>query len=109
MPTLRKCLRHPGTYLALLGLILAAVVADSLRPPDREVSAHVYVAMVRAYRTAGRPVVANFVQCRFRPTCSRYSIAAVQKYGLRRGLALTSARLWRCRSGVLLGSDDPLP
>jgi uncharacterized protein len=109
MPTLRKCLRHPGTYLALLGLILAAACADSFRPPDRQVSAHVYVAVVRAYQTSGRPVVASFVQCRFRPSCSRYSIEAVEKYGLRKGLALTSARLWRCRGSVPLGSNDPLP
>jgi hypothetical protein len=109
MPTLRKCLRHPGTYLALLGLILAAACADSFRLPDRQLSAHVYVAVVRAYQTAGRPVVASFVQCRFRPSCSRYSIEAVEKYGLRKGLALTSARLWRCRSSVPLGSNDPLP
>jgi len=33
----------------------------------------------------------------------------VQTYGLRKGFALTVARLWRCRSAVPLGTDDPLP
>jgi putative membrane protein insertion efficiency factor len=109
MPTLRKSLSHPGTYLALLGLLLAVGVADSFRPPDRQLSARAYIAVVRGYQSWGRPVVANFVACRFRPTCSRYSIEAVQKYGLRRGLALTCLRLWRCRSSVPQGSSDPLP
>ncbi len=109
MPTLRKCLSHPGTYLALLGLLAGLVCADSFRPPDRQFSARVYIALVHGYQHLGHPVLAGFVQCRYRPTCSRYSIEAVQKYGLRKGFALTAARLWRCRSAVPLGSSDPLP
>jgi putative membrane protein insertion efficiency factor len=109
MSTLRKCVKHPGTYLALLGLILSAAWADSFRSPDRQLSARAYVVLVRGYQSVGSPVAADFVQCRYRPTCSRYSIEAVQKYGLRRGLVLTSARLWRCRSSVPLGSNDPIP
>jgi putative component of membrane protein insertase Oxa1/YidC/SpoIIIJ protein YidD len=35
-------------------------------------------------------------RCRFIPTCSDYCVRAVQKYGLRRGLILTGARLKRC-------------
>lgn len=35
-------------------------------------------------------------RCRFIPSCSDYSIRAVRKYGLIRGLALTGARLKRC-------------
>lgn len=35
-------------------------------------------------------------RCRFVPTCSDYCVRAVQKYGLRRGLALTGDRLKRC-------------
>jgi len=103
MPPLRKCLKHPGAYLALLGLLVAGTCADSFRLPDRQLSARTYIALVHGYQSLGRPVVAGVVQCRFRPTCSRYSIEAVQKYGLRKGLALTSARLLRCRGAVPLG------
>jgi hypothetical protein len=35
-------------------------------------------------------------RCRFIPTCSDYCVRAVEKYGLRRGLILTGARLKRC-------------
>ena len=109
MPPLRKRLKHPGTYLALLGFLVAGACADSFRLPDRQLSARAYIALVHGYQSLGRPVVAGYVQCRFRPTCSRYSIEAVQKYGLRKGLALTSARLLRCRGAVPLGTSDPLP
>jgi putative membrane protein insertion efficiency factor len=109
MPTLRKFLKHPGTYLALLGLIVASAYADSFRPPSHQLSASAYIALVHGYQGVGRPLIANLVPCRYRPTCSRYSIEAVEKYGLRKGLALTSARLWRCRRSVPLGSPDPVP
>jgi putative membrane protein insertion efficiency factor len=107
MPPLRKGLKHPGPYLALFGLLLSIAGADSFRPPDRQLSAQAYIALVYGYQHV-RPVAAEFVQCRFRPTCSRYSIEAVQKYGLRKGFALTAARLWRCRRTVPLGTNDPL-
>jgi putative membrane protein insertion efficiency factor len=107
--TLRKSLKHPGTYLALLTLTAAVVYADSFRPPDRQVSARAYIALVHNYQRMIGPDLTGFVQCRFSPTCSRYSTEAVQRYGLRRGLALTAARLWRCRSSVPMGSHDPVP
>ncbi|MBM7855827.1 putative membrane protein insertion efficiency factor [Desulfohalotomaculum tongense] len=34
--------------------------------------------------------------CRFYPTCSEYSIQAVQKYGVCKGLWLTVKRLLKC-------------
>ena len=108
MPPLRKRLKHPGTYLALLGLLVAVTCADSFRSPDHQLSARAYIALVRGYQHVGRPVVAGFEQCRYRPTCSRYSIEAVQKYGLRKGFALTAARLWRCRGAVPRETSDPL-
>jgi hypothetical protein len=109
MSTLRKSLKHPGTYLALLTLIAATVYADSFRLPDHQVSARAYICLVHGYQRTIRPQLAGFVQCRFSPTCSRYSTEAVRRYGLRRGLALTAARLWRCRSDVPMGSRDPVP
>jgi putative membrane protein insertion efficiency factor len=109
MSTLRKFLRHPGSYLALLGVIVAGTYADSFRRPDHQWSAHVYVAVVHGYQSVGRSLVAGFVECRYNPTCSRYSIEAVQRYGLRKGLALTSTRLWRCRKNIPLGTRDSVP
>src|SRR5438270_8264645 len=102
MPTLWKFLKYPGTYLALFGLVLAGGYADTLRRPDRQLSSRTYIALVRSYQILGSPAVTRLVQCRYHPTCSRYSIEAVQRYGLRKGLELTAVRLWRCRGSVPL-------
>lgn len=109
MSPLRKLLKHPATYLAILALLGAGAYADSLQRPEDQLTARVYIALVRGYQSVGSPLLAPYVQCRFRPTCSRYSIATVERYGLRKGLALTAARLWRCRPSVPLGTADPAP
>jgi putative membrane protein insertion efficiency factor len=109
MSPLRKLLKHPATYLALLGLVAGSVCADSFRPPERQLSARVYIVLVSGYQRLGSPLLSEYVQCRYRPTCSRYSIETVQRYGLRQGLALTAARLWRCRASVPSGTSDPVP
>ena len=118
MSPLRKLLRHPGTYLAILALLGAAAYADSLRSPDRQLTSRVYINLVRSYQSVGSPILAHFVQCRYRPTCSRYSIETVQRYGfpprscLDRGppLALPGKRSSRhCRPGSLApGQDQPI-
>jgi putative component of membrane protein insertase Oxa1/YidC/SpoIIIJ protein YidD len=109
MSTLRQRLTRPGSYLLLLSFVIALVAADSLRPPGRQVFARLYVASVHAYQHFGRPLLEGRVRCRYNPTCSNYSEAAVRKYGLAKGLALTAARLWHCRGSVALGTLDPVP
>jgi hypothetical protein len=109
MSPLRKCLSHPAAYLVILGVAAALVWADSSREPGRQVTPRLYVAAVHSYQSWAQPALDRYVRCRYRPTCSRYSIQAVEKYGLRRGLMLTAARLWRCRGTVALATDDPVP
>lgn len=109
MSPLRKFLKHPATYLAILGLLAGSACADSFRPPDRQLMAKLYIVLVGSYQRVGSPLVAGYVKCRYRPTCSRYSIESVERYGLRKGLVLTAARLWRCRASVPLNSGDPVP
>lgn len=45
--------------------------------------------------------------CRFHPTCSEYSIQAIKKYGVLRGLLLSLWRLLRCNPWNK-GGFDPL-
>jgi uncharacterized protein len=108
MSTLRKCLRHPGTYLGLCALVGALIVFDGLRAPDRQLTGPAYIALVHVYQANGRPLLEGRVKCRFNPTCSNYSIEAVRRHGFTRGIGLTVARLWRCRSRVALGTADPV-
>lgn len=46
--------------------------------------------------------------CRFYPTCSHYSIEAIEKYGLLKGGWITLKRLSRCHP-FHEGGYDPVP
>lgn len=63
------------------------------------------IAVVRAYQVLLSPVVGQ--QCRFQPTCSRYFIGAVQKYGAVRGALKGLARIGRCHPWHPGGYDPP--
>ena len=45
--------------------------------------------------------------CSFYPTCSEYSIKAIEKYGVLRGSVLTIKRIGRCRPGHEGEIDNP--
>ncbi|MGO8688882.1 MAG: membrane protein insertion efficiency factor YidD [Thermoguttaceae bacterium] len=109
MSTLRKSLTKPHFWLALVLVLAAAITWDSFRAPSRQTSARVYVALVRGYQRLVRPYLRGHVCCRFRPTCSEYSIEAVQQHGIATGLRLTVCRLCRCTGSVPAGTNDPVP
>ncbi len=46
--------------------------------------------------------------CRFEPTCSVYSIQALEKHGLFKGLYLSLRRIIRCNP-LSKGGHDPVP
>jgi putative component of membrane protein insertase Oxa1/YidC/SpoIIIJ protein YidD len=115
VPALRRLIAKPGffrrpeLYLAILVAVLLLAAVDMCRPATDQVTARIYIAAVRGYQHWGRPVTSRFVRCPYRPTCSEYSREAVEKFGLARGLKLTTSRLWRCRAGVRPGTPDPVP
>jgi len=43
-----------------------------------------------------KPYFHNLGTCRFRPTCSEYAIAAIEKYGVFQGCLMASKRVLRC-------------
>ena len=104
-----KVLRSPATWLALLLVLAALGIADSLRPPSRQVSVRLFTAAVAGYHHYLHPVTGRWIHCRFEPTCSRYSVEAVQKYGIAKGLALSYRRIRACRRSVPMGTRDPVP
>lgn len=46
--------------------------------------------------------------CKFQPTCSEYSIQAIDEHGLVRGLWLGTGRIMRCHP-FAAGGYDPVP
>ena len=106
---LRKCLKRPETYLIALAFMVVVSLADACRRPDKQVSAKLYIAGVRCYQAYARPLLKRRIQCRYDPSCSQYSIEAVQRHGLGPGLGLTLRRVSSCRTTVPVHTPDPVP
>ena len=64
------------------------------------------MGLVRAYRLLLSPSIGS--ACRFEPTCSAYSLQALQEHGAAWGSYLTLARLVRCHPWCD-GGHDPVP
>ncbi len=65
------------------------------------------LALIRAYRFAISPLLGNV--CRFEPSCSRYSMTCIERFGALRGSWLTVKRLSRCHPFCPGGYDPPPP
>lgn len=64
------------------------------------------MALVRAYRLLLSPWLGS--SCRFEPTCSAYSLQALETHGATVGTYLTVKRLVRCNP-LCAGGHDPVP
>ncbi len=102
-------MKKPRTWLALVLALVIMVVVDTFRAPADQLTGRGYVGCVHLYQRWGRPLLAGRIRCRYCPTCSEYSIEAVQKHGIRRGLVLTAKRLQSCQNDVPPGTSDPVP
>ncbi len=101
--------KKPHLYLAIIFTVIAAAFADSFRKPADQATAHLWTKAVGLYQTHARPVLQPIVRCRYSPTCSEYSIQAVETRGIRSGLYLSFKRIQSCRATVPLGTLDPVP
>ncbi|MFO0647502.1 MAG: membrane protein insertion efficiency factor YidD [Polyangiales bacterium] len=63
--------------------------------------------LIRAYRFALSPLLGNV--CRFEPSCSRYSMTCIERFGAAKGSWLTVKRLARCHPFCPGGYDPPPP
>ena len=65
-----------------------------------------FVFLVRVYQTLISPLLPS--TCRYQPTCSHYTVEALQKHGLFKGGYLGLKRIFSCHP--LGGSGyDPVP
>ena len=64
------------------------------------------LALIRVYQYVISPLLPP--SCRFTPTCSRYAIEAIERYGFLKGVFLATKRILRCHP-LCRGGNDPLP
>jgi putative membrane protein insertion efficiency factor len=75
-----------------------------LKWPGRIIIA-LLIGLIRLYQLTLSPLLGNV--CRFEPSCSRYMVEALKKYGLIRGLGKGLYRLSRCHPWNPGGYDPP--
>ena len=75
-----------------------------LRWPER-LMIGLIVGLIWVYQRTLSPLLGN--ACRFEPSCSRYMVESLRKYGLFRGLARGLRRLSRCHPWDPGGYDPP--
>ncbi|WP_333712061.1 membrane protein insertion efficiency factor YidD [Yoonia sp.] len=66
--------------------------------------AYIVSLPVRAYRVVLSPWVGH--GCRYQPTCSAYSLEALEKHGAIKGTYLTIRRIMRCHPWGGSGIDN---
>lgn len=64
------------------------------------------LALLRAYKRWISPMLGQ--HCRFHPSCSVYTMQAVERFGVFRGLWLGMKRIGRCHP-FHPGGHDPVP
>lgn len=67
---------------------------------------YLMIALIRFYQMAISPWLGQ--RCRFYPSCSSYSIEALQRHGVFRGSLLALARVFKCHP-FHPGGLDPVP
>tara|TARA_B100000925_G_C21740667_1_gene359080 strand:+ start:12 stop:242 length:231 start_codon:yes stop_codon:yes gene_type:complete len=65
-----------------------------------------FIYLIKLYRLFISPMIGS--NCRYSPTCSEYGLKALKKYGLFKGLYLTTKRILKCNS-LFKGGYDPVP
>ena len=66
----------------------------------------IIIFVIKFYQYTISPFLGS--NCRFMPTCSAYTIEAIQNYGPVKGCWFGIKRILRCRPGCSYGID-PLP
>lgn len=64
------------------------------------------IRLIRAYQQLLSPLLGP--RCRFHPSCSQYTLVAIERFGFWKGTWLGLRRLSRCHP-LHPGGEDPVP
>ena len=64
------------------------------------------ILMIKAYQKVLSPMLGQ--RCRFYPSCSQYTLEAIEEWGLIKGIYLGTKRLSKCHP-LNEGGFDPVP
>ncbi len=67
----------------------------------------IVMAPIRFYRYAVSPLFGQ--SCRFHPSCSAYTLEALERHGAIKGLVLGVRRVLRCHPWCKTHWNDPVP
>ena len=62
-----------------------------------------FIGLVKGYQYLISPLLGQ--NCRYTPTCSQYSIQAIEKYGIFKGIWLSTKRISKCHPWGGSGHD----
>lgn len=65
---------------------------------------NICVGVLRAYRAVISPLYGDV--CRYYPSCSAYTLGAIQQHGVVKGIGLGAWRIMRCHPWARGGIDD---
>lgn len=65
----------------------------------------IFVSLIKIYQKIISPLFQT--SCRYYPTCSEYSVQAISKYGVLKGLIKSTWRILRCHP-FSKGGYDPI-
>ena len=65
---------------------------------------NILIKLIKAYKLLISPLLGN--SCRYLPTCSEYSIEALKKFGLVKGVYMSLKRILSCHPIKFLGGGE---
>ena len=65
---------------------------------------YILIKLIKSYKYIISPLIGQ--SCRYLPTCSEYSVEALKKFGLIKGILMSLKRILSCHPIKFLGGGD---
>ncbi|MCD4749176.1 MAG: membrane protein insertion efficiency factor YidD [Thermoanaerobaculales bacterium] len=101
-------MRRWVSVFVIIGLTALFLSTDLSRSPNEQLTGRIMVKGIHVYRSVFSEAFSRMgIECRFKPTCSRYAEISIQNLGVVAGTAVSIRRLLRCGPWTPAGTYDP--